>query len=285
MAIIGEAEGKRPTLAKSAENDRALFDLLKGIVTDLLTDGKLSSALLEWFQDWFAPYKKEHEFRSWGEYWDYIRRHDIRSLKGETVKSYEECEIANFLYLHGVAYEYEALYQHDTATAEKRQYQPDFYLTEAGVYIEHFGLDSYGNTASFVDREKYLQEMEWKRQIHAEHGTVLIETFSHERADGTLIQQVDREIDGARRDAFARFLETRYSLSSKGRAVSIPSRACWRRSCSISKAAVCLSVTCPRKPTPFRMGDGPRCSCPFFGPSTSAIRKRCPRQKKSTSTT
>ena len=194
MAIIGEAEGKRPSLAKSAENDRALFDLLKGIVTNLLTGGELSSALLEWFQDWFAPYKKKHEFRSWGEYWDYIRRHDIRSLRGETVKSYEECEIANFLYLHGVAYEYEAPYRHDTATAEKRQYQPDFYLTKAGIYIEHFGLDADGNTAPFVDREEYLQGMAWKRQIHAEHGTVLIETFSHERADGTLISKLAEKL-------------------------------------------------------------------------------------------
>ena len=194
MAIIGEAEGKRPTLAKSAENDRALFDLLKGIVADLLTGGELSSALLQWFRGWFAPYKTEHQFRSWGEYWDYIRRHDIRSLKGETVKSYEECEIANFLYLHGVAYKYEAPYRHATATSEKRQYQPDFYLTEAGIYIEHFGLDAEGKTAPFVDQETYLRDMEWKRQIHAEHGTVLIETFSHERADGTLIDKLTEKL-------------------------------------------------------------------------------------------
>lgn len=194
MAIIGEAEGKRPTLARSAENDRALFDILKGIVTDLLTGGKLSENLLKWFQDWFAPYRSEHEFRSWGEYWDYIRRHDIRSLRGEKVKSYEECEIANFLYIHGVAYEYEAPYEHDTATPEKRQYQPDFHLTERGIYIEHFGLDADGKTAPFVDRKKYLQDMEWKRQTHAEHGTVLIETFSHERADGKLIDRLREKL-------------------------------------------------------------------------------------------
>ena len=128
MAIIGDAEGKRPALARSAENDRALFDLLKGIVADLLADGALSETVLEWFQNQFAPYRSEHEFATWGAYWNYIRRNDIRSLKGDTVKSYEECEIANFLYLNGVSYEYEAAYEHETATAEKRQYKPDFYL-------------------------------------------------------------------------------------------------------------------------------------------------------------
>ena len=42
LAIIGQAEGKRPTLAPSAESDRALFELLKDIVADLLADGGLS---------------------------------------------------------------------------------------------------------------------------------------------------------------------------------------------------------------------------------------------------
>ena len=194
MAIIGEAEGRRPTLAKSAENDRALFDLLKGIVADLLGDAKLSGTVLQWFQDWFAPYRNEHEFSNWGEYWDYIRRHDIRSLKGERVKSYEECEIANFLYLNGVAYEYEAPYEHETATREKRQYQPDFRLTESGIYIEHFGLDADGGTAPFVDREAYLRDIEWKREVHTTHGTVLIETFSHERAEGRLIARLREKL-------------------------------------------------------------------------------------------
>ena len=146
--------------------------------------------LQRWFQDDFAPYKSEHECKSWGEYWDYIRKYDIRSLKGDTVKSYEECEIANFLYLNGVAYEYEASYEHDTATAEKRQYKLDFFLPETGIYIEHFGVGAEGRTALFIDGEKYRREMEWKRRLHAEHGTVLIETYSYERADGTLIRNL-----------------------------------------------------------------------------------------------
>ena len=194
MAIIGEAEGERPALARTAESDRALFDVLKGIVADLLGDGALSETLLEWFQDQFAPYRSAHEFPSWGAYWNYIRRNDIRSLKGDEVRSYEECEIANFLYLNDVAYEYEAPYEHETATAEKRQYKPDFHLPDHGIYIEHFGVDAEGNTAPFVDREKYLEGMAWKRQVHAEHGTVLVETFTRERAEGRLIRNLEEKL-------------------------------------------------------------------------------------------
>ena len=194
MAIVGEAEGRRPALARTAESDRALFDALKGIVAEMLADGALSETVLEWFQDRFAPYRSTHEFENWGAYWNYIRRNEIRSLKGDEVRSYEECEIANFLYLNGVAYEYEAPYEHETATAEKRQYRPDFHLPEHGIYIEHFGIDAAGNTAPFVDREKYLEEMAWKRQVHAERGTVLVESFTRERAEGRLIRNLEAKL-------------------------------------------------------------------------------------------
>ena len=194
MSIIGAVEGKRPTLAKVAEDDKALSALLKRIISDLLVDPRFSMIMLRWFEDHFAPYKSEHEFRTQGEYWEYVRANEIRSLKGDKVKSFEECEIANFLYLNGVPYEYERSYEHDTATPEKRQYQPDFYLPDAGIYIEHFGLNESGGTAPFIDREKYLQEMDWKRQLHAEYKTILIETFSHEKAAGRLIENLTAKL-------------------------------------------------------------------------------------------
>ena len=36
--------------------------------------------------------------------------------------------------------------------------------------------------------------MEWKRRVHAEHGTALIETFSHERADGRLLRNLEQKL-------------------------------------------------------------------------------------------
>ena len=194
MSIIGKAEGRRPSLARAAEDDRALNDLLKEILAGLVAAEEVSDAVLRWFMGQFAPYRSHQEFSNWGEYWDYLRRFDIRSLKGERVRSMEECEIANFLYLNSVPYEYEAPYEHDTATPEKRQYQPDFHLPEAGIYIEHFGVDAEGRTAPFVDEKEYLQAMEWKRRLHEEKGTVLIETFSHERAAGALIRNLREKL-------------------------------------------------------------------------------------------
>ena len=195
MSIIGEAEGKSPTLARVAEDNRALLDLLKQIVAGQLADPFKSRILKKWFQDRFAPYKSAHEFRTFGEYWDYIRRYEIVSLQGEKVKSFEECEIANFLYLNGVPYEYERDYEHDTATSKKRQYQPDFYLPDAGIYIEHFALSAKGKTPPFINQAEYLRSRDWKRWLHAKHETTLVETYSHEAAAGKLTENLGAKLE------------------------------------------------------------------------------------------
>ena len=101
MKIIGDAEGKRPAVAKVAEDDKALSVLLKDIVEGLLGDEKLSRILRRWFQEFFSPYRSQHEFRNWGDYWDYIREHEIRSLKGDKVskcsfRPWNGCRQAHF---------------------------------------------------------------------------------------------------------------------------------------------------------------------------------------------
>ena len=194
FAIIGKVEGRRPPLTKTAEDEQALIDLLKGIVAKLITDQEISETVLTWFREQFAPYRSQHEFKSWGAYYDYIRRYEIRALKGERVRSFEECEIANFLYLNGVNYEYERLYEHETSTSEKGSYRPDFFLPDVDIWIEHFGINAEGKTAPYVPQEKYKESMAWKRNLHEKHGTTLVETFSHEHTDGILLRNLEKKL-------------------------------------------------------------------------------------------
>ena len=194
LSIIGDAEGRRPTLAKWADDREALHEVVDGIVGALLDDPDHGGALVRWLAYGFAPYRSPHEFRHWGEYLDYIRSHEIRSLNGDLVKSFEECRIANFLYLNGIPYEYECVYEHDTATAKKAQYKPDFHLTESGIYIEHFALSASGDTPPFIDRDDYTASREWKLAQHEAYGTTLIETFSHEQRSGELMRKLAREL-------------------------------------------------------------------------------------------
>ena len=190
MSVIKEVEGKWPTVARSARDNRVLQSLLTGIVGDLFRDADQAGPVMQWFQGLFGPYRSRHECASWGEYWEYIRRHDIRSLKGERVKSHEECEIANFLYLNGVEYAYEAPYEGELRKPDGRVYKPAFRLIDSGIYVEHFALDGDGEPAPFVDRDAYLHEVVWKREAHERCGTVLVETRSGDAADGRLVESL-----------------------------------------------------------------------------------------------
>jgi DNA helicase-4 len=120
------------------------------------------------------PFGAEEE----SEWWDReTERRGFLTLRGETVKSQEEQMICDWLAYQGINYEYERPYEHDTATPVRRQYMPDFYYPSADVYHEHFALDERGNPpAQFVG---YADGVRWKRALHAERGTKLIETTSH----------------------------------------------------------------------------------------------------------
>ena len=194
LAIIGEAEGRRPSLARVAEDDWAMREMIKTIVQGLLKTPEFYELMMTWFQNHFALHKSQTDFKTHGEYARYVKQNDLRSLKGERLKSYEECVIANFLFLQGVPYEYEKDYRHKTATAKKRQYKPDFTLTAHDIHIEHFGISRTGETAPRVNSKEYLDGMEWKREQHKTHGTKLIVTYSYENADGVLITNLKKKL-------------------------------------------------------------------------------------------
>ncbi len=117
-------------------------------------------------------------------------RHE--TLKKELVKSHEELVIANYLFINGIAYEYEKPYELDTSTLDKRQYTPDFYLSDYGIYLEHYGIDRTGNAPQYDKSasEEYVRSMEWKRQIHSQNSTKCIETYSYEFKEGIIFENL-----------------------------------------------------------------------------------------------
>ena len=194
--IIGMVEGSKPALADHATDDLAFTNLIKQILKDLVHSlSEVSKAIIQFFAHFLVEPKTEWDFKTKHEFYTHMEQQDLRTLQGEKVKSYEELQIANWLYENGVEYEYEPVYEHKIPETGRRDYQPDFRLTESGIYIEHFGVRRQkmadGSeklfTAPFVDRNEYLASMEWKRQVHAEHETTLIETFSYERQEGRLL--------------------------------------------------------------------------------------------------
>ena len=202
-SIIRQAENGAPALAPHASDDKLFTALLRDILfNDIAAQPALGALLLKWFSEFYWPYKSEWDFKTKDEYFQYVESHELRTLQGDLVRSFEEWEIANWLYLNGIAYEYEPDYEHDLPENNKTAYTPDFRLTESGVYIEHFGVrKSQGpngeaklTTAPHVDRKEYLEGMDWKRKVHVEHETTLIETFSYERVEGRLTETLAEKL-------------------------------------------------------------------------------------------
>lgn len=118
------------------------------------------------------------------------------TIKKELVKSFEELAIANWYFLNGIEYIYEAPYEHDVSTYDKRQYVPDFKLKNYPIYHEHYGIDKNGKASQFGEEESsnYIANMRWKRELHETYNTDCIETYSYEFKDGTIFKKLEKEL-------------------------------------------------------------------------------------------
>ena len=202
LSIIGAVEGKRPSLAPFAAEELERGRYFQEQQESLLREEPAHrAALIDFCARYVSAPRSEFDFKTIGDYHDYLRSHKFVTLNGETVKSYGELLLANELLLAGVPYRYEEEYKHPTATAERRSYQPDFYLPDHDIYIELYGLDRAGQPAPFMHAQSYLDGIEWKRQLHARSGTVCLELFSYQVGEGTLAPELWRllEARGVRR--------------------------------------------------------------------------------------
>lgn len=104
-----------------------------------------------------------------------------RTIKNEVVASYQEMQIANFLFINGIDYIYEDPYKYQIKASHKI-YTPDFHLFQNGkeAYLEHFGMVSdtgTNNVRTKEEIEKYIKAIKDKIALHKEHNTTLIKTF------------------------------------------------------------------------------------------------------------
>ncbi len=183
LRVIADVEGS-PALSKLAEDEAKLIAAIDAILVELLSDPRQGRAVTKFIERHRSDYRSQFDFETPGEYYDHVRRSELRTLAGDLVKSFEELEIANFLTLNGVRYDYERPYPVETATAQHRQYRPDFHLPDHDIYIEHFALDRDGRPPT--GWKGYAEGVAWKRGIHERYGTRLVETYSCQRRDGVL---------------------------------------------------------------------------------------------------
>lgn len=120
------------------------------------------------------------------------------TIQNEVMRSYQEVEIANFLYLNGIDYEYEPIYRYDIQFSRK-PYTPDFIITQNGktAYIEHFGItqDGKNNRYSNDELEAYKKAINDKVTLHRTHGTTLLYTFSEFKDHKTITEHLQKQLE------------------------------------------------------------------------------------------
>lgn len=122
------------------------------------------------------------------------------TIQSEVMRSNQEVEIANFLYLNNIDYEYEPLYPYDILYARK-PYTPDYVIRQGDktAYIEHFGITEDGKSNRFSADElvSYKKAINDKITLHKQHGTTLIYTFSAFKDGRTITEHLKEKLEDA----------------------------------------------------------------------------------------
>ena len=195
LKVIASVNGKVPKVSNAD-----LTDVILEGIESRKTDPSYVRILNQYMAYDFDSDRDEGDFETGSKMNDYLMHNPLYTLNGEKVKSYGESDIANFLALNGVPYAYEESYKFDTNDSQFGQYHPDFHIKGTDIYIEYFGIDKNGNVAPFMTdanpnaAKEYREGMEWKRRLHEEKGTVMIELFAYQRSNGTLLQSLEEQL-------------------------------------------------------------------------------------------
>ena len=173
LSVLGKALQARPKVATWVEKGADLEEIAK-IVDELKKSSEDFKYKWDLYRLIFTPETLKITGIEPDAYESESKERGFRTFDGKLVRSHGERMIANWLYLHGVNYEYERDYKVKTSNEFHRQYMPDFYYPQIDVWHEHWALDINGNPPK--DFSGYVQDMEWKRNLHRRNNTDLIES-------------------------------------------------------------------------------------------------------------
>ena len=195
LHIVNTSNDSKITISDSAKYEKVLLSLIARIFQEMSKNKRTRDLLLNFVSKHRYPAKYLEDFNTTSDYFEYLRKFEPMTLNGEMVKSFEELLIADWLNLNGIDYAYEHPYEAKTSSRLRKQYRPDFYIKEKGIYLEHFGIGKKGETAPGIDNEEYHRGIKWKRETHQINNTILIETYSWERQEGKLLPKLEKKLN------------------------------------------------------------------------------------------
>ena len=194
-----------------------MFNIINNYLkSNILENPELVDKLILFFGSYFdAPYEGE----DLNDFFNYISKADFSTIRGnideytekiinertgkyqtiarETLRSSQEVQIANYLFLNGIEYTYEKPYPYSIANSYK-VYTPDFTITQGDkvAYIEHFGITQDGRNSRYNKEQlaRYKHEVNDKVKLHRKHDTDLIYTFSAYNDGRSLLDHVKEEL-------------------------------------------------------------------------------------------
>lgn len=186
---------------------KGILEKINGSRVGVLDDQKTKALIMDFLntndtgvQDdlyrWFAYYKDSflsfEEFGNQGDYAAYLDSLSFESIKSmlikrkrgmnkaEKFKSEPEVLIANWLFENGIEYIYEHPYQDK---AGNTVCNPDFYLPEYDIWIEHWGVMENNSVPWLKDRNKaykYIADKEIKQANYKKDGAKVIDLHLYE---------------------------------------------------------------------------------------------------------
>lgn len=207
--IIGEVKGRKPDICEQNLLLRCHYNLIN-------KNKEYQKALNEFVTKHSSLIRSEHDYNRAEEYYTDRAKYGILSpytdKDGSPIytKSEEERKICVWLTEHGVRFRYEQSYPINTADKYHRQYKPDFTIyyfingVEYCLFLEHFAIDSNGNVPKWFGegkeggypraQQKYIEGIFWKRNVHRENRTILLETTSAMFHDGSIFPKLEQQL-------------------------------------------------------------------------------------------
>ncbi|RYG54916.1 MAG: hypothetical protein EOO01_00020 [Chitinophagaceae bacterium] len=193
-------------LAFDGDDKRAIEFLEKSFSDLFLSDKDFERLATNYIAFFNRPYRSEFSFSSGDEQIKYEKSFPNIALNGVHLKSGQEVQIANFLFLNSIEFEYEKFFPLELNDRDPKRgdYCPDFYFPEHDIWLEHFGIDENGDVPSFFKtkppfataKDYYHDGMLWKEGIHAKYNTKFIKSYSFESKNGRLLANLKHKLEG-----------------------------------------------------------------------------------------
>ena len=213
-AILRKQDNEKRQVVDGGFMYNVINNYLKG---NILEQPELVDKLILFFGSYFdAPYEGE----DLNDFFNYISKSDFTTLKGnmseymeeiidkrtgkcisiahERMRSAQEVQIANFLYINQIDYKYERPYEYHILKSRK-PYTPDFTIIQGDkvAYLEHFGITEDGKNNRYNEEQlsRYKQEINDKVRLHKKHNTELIYTFSGYSDGRSLLEHLKENLE------------------------------------------------------------------------------------------